>query len=275
LLIEIVYNINFLPYFLIIFHYISFQTTDALVAPLLRLNHCHLAEAEKTLLLHQKYPELIILYQTKGQHKKALELLEKHAKENDSSLKGTERTIQYLQHLGKDHMDLILKFAGWVLTEDPEQGLRIFMEDIQEVEQLPRPKILDYLLRLHKDLVVQYLEHIVHTWEDTNSLFHNVLIHQYKEKCLASMNANATPAEKETSQHVRQKLQQFLQKSAYYTPETILVHFPFDSLFEERAIILGRLGRHQQAISIYVNLLNDIAHAIQYCQNVYTRYHSK
>lgn len=72
-----------------------FQTTDALVAPLLRLNHCHLAEAEKTLLMHQKYPELIILYQTKGQHKKALELLEKHAKENDSSLKGTERTVQF------------------------------------------------------------------------------------------------------------------------------------------------------------------------------------
>lgn len=251
------------------------QTTDALVAPLLRLNHCHLAEAEKTLLMHQKYPELIILYQTKGQHKKALELLEKHAKENDSSLKGTERTIQYLQHLGKDHMDLILKFAGWVLTEDPEQGLRIFMEDIQEVEHLPRPKILDFLLRCHKDLVIQYLEHVVHVWEDTNPLFHNVLIHQYKEKCLASMDVNATPAEKETSQHIRQKLQQFLEKSAHYTPETILVHFPFDSLFEERAIILGRLGRHQQAISIYISLLNDIPRAIQYCQNVYTRYHNQ
>ncbi|KAL6267433.1 hypothetical protein P5V15_000509 [Pogonomyrmex californicus] len=250
------------------------QTTDALVAPLLRLNHCHLAEAEKTLLMHQKYPELIILYQTKGQHKKALELLEKHAKENDSSLKGIERTIQYLQHLGKDHMDLILKFAGWVLTEDPEQGLRIFMEDIQEVENLPRPKILDYLLCFHKDLVIQYLEHVVHVWEDTNPLFHNVLIHQYKEKCLAAMNANASPAEKEILQHIRQKLQQFLEKSAYYTPETILVHFPFDSLFEERAIILGRLGRHQQAISIYVSLLNDIPRAIQYCQNVYTKYQS-
>lgn len=109
------------------------QTTDALVAPLLRLNHCHLAEAERTLLMHQKYPELIILYQTKGQHRKALELLEKHAKENDPSLKGTERTILYLQHLGKEHMDLILKFAGWVLSEDTEQGLRIFMEDIQVI----------------------------------------------------------------------------------------------------------------------------------------------
>ncbi|XP_078041472.1 vacuolar protein sorting 39 [Augochlora pura] len=248
------------------------QTTDALVAPLLRLNHCHLAEAERTLLIHQKYPELIILYQTKGQHKKALELLEKHSKENDSSLKGTERTIQYLQHLGKDHMDLILKFAGWVLNENPEQGLRIFMEDIQQVEQLPRPKVLDYLLRCHKDLVVTYLEHVVHFWEDTNPVYHNVLIHQYKEKCLSSMEDSETPREKEAVQHIRQKLQQFLEKSAHYTPETILVHFPFNNLFEERAIILGRLGRHQQVISIYVNLLNDIQKAIEYCHNVYTKY---
>lgn len=28
-------------------------------------------------------------------------------------------------------MDLILKFSGWVLEQDPEQGLRIFMEDVQ------------------------------------------------------------------------------------------------------------------------------------------------
>ncbi|XP_031839789.1 vacuolar protein sorting 39 [Nomia melanderi] len=250
------------------------QTTDALVAPLLRLNHCHLAEAERTLLMHQKYPELIILYQTKGQHRKALELLEKHAKENDPSLKGTERTILYLQHLGKDHMDLILKFAGWVLNEDPEQGLRIFMEDIQEVEQLPRPKVLDYLLRCHADLVITYLEHVVNIWEDTNPLYHNVLIHQYKEKYLTSLNDAKTPGEKEAAQHIRQKLKQFLEKSKHYTPETILVHFPFNNLFEERAIILGRLGRHQQVISIYINLLNDIPKAIEYCQNVYTKYQS-
>ncbi|XP_023290405.1 vam6/Vps39-like protein [Orussus abietinus] len=251
------------------------QTNDALVAPLLRLNHCHLAEAEKTLLMHQKYPELIILYQTKGQHKKALELLEKQAKESDSSLRGTERTIQYLQHLGKDHMDLILKFAGWVLKQDPEQGSRIFMEDVQEVEQLPRPKVLDYLLRCHKDLVIPYLEHVINFWEDTNPLFHNVLVHQYKENCLASMSEDATPAQKQNAEHIRQKLQQFLEKSAHYTPETVLVHFPFDCLFEERAIILGRLGRHEQVISIYINLLNDVPRAIQYCNSVYSKFHDQ
>lgn len=191
------------------------------------------------------------------------------------SLKGTERTIQYLQHLGKENMDLILKFAGWVLEQDPGEGLRIFMEDVQEVEQLPRPKVLDYLLRCHKDLVITYLEHVVHGWEDSNPLFHNVLVHQYKEKCLAAQSPAATPAEKENIQHIRHKLQTFLEKSQHYTPETVLRDFPFDCLFEERAIILGKLGKHQQAISIYINLLNDVPKAIQYCNNVYTKYQSE
>lgn len=135
--------------------------------------------------------------------------------------------------------------------------------------------MLDYLLRCHKDLVITYLEHVVHFWEDTNPLFHNVLVHQYKEKCLLGMSVSATPAEKQNAQHLRQKLQQFLEKSTHYTPETVLVHLPFDCLFEERAIILGRLGRHQQAISIYVNLLNDVPRAIQYCNNVYAKYQSQ
>jgi len=43
------------------------------------------------------------------------------------------------------------------LDANPEEGLKIFTEDIAEVEQLPRPKVLDYLLRTHKDLVIPYL----------------------------------------------------------------------------------------------------------------------
>lgn len=142
------------------------------------------------------------------------------------------------------------------------------------MEQLPRPKVLDYLLRQHKNLVITYLEYVVRVWEDENSLFHNILVHQYKEKCLASMSPTATPAEKQNGEHVRQKLQVFLEKSTHYTPETVLVQFPSDCLFEERAIILGRLGRHQQAISIYVNLLNDVPKAIAYCKNVYSTFES-
>ena len=53
---------------------ILFQTNDALVAPLLRLkdNNCHVVECEKVLIKSKKYNELVILYQTKGLHRKGL-----------------------------------------------------------------------------------------------------------------------------------------------------------------------------------------------------------
>lgn len=79
----------------------SLQTNDALIAPLLRLNNCHFPDSERILKKHKKYSELIILYETNGLHHRALELLEKQADQPDSSLRGHERTIQYLQHLGK------------------------------------------------------------------------------------------------------------------------------------------------------------------------------
>lgn len=55
------------------------ETNDSLVASLIRLNNCHLEESERILKSYRKYGELIILYQTKGQHKRALQLLKSQA----------------------------------------------------------------------------------------------------------------------------------------------------------------------------------------------------
>lgn len=158
------------------------QTNDSLVASLLRLNNCYLEESEKTLKKYEKYCELVILYQTKGHHKKALQLLKDQAEVPNSSLFGHERTIQYLQNLGKEHKQLIFEFAGWVLEKYPEDGLRIFTEEEIEPEKLARAEVLDYLLKGHKSLVIPYLEHIIHTLNETRQMFHNILIQQYREQ---------------------------------------------------------------------------------------------
>jgi Vam6/Vps39-like protein vacuolar protein sorting-associated protein 39 len=55
------------------------QTNDSFVAPLLRLGHCHLKESEKVLIEHNKFGELKILYETKGDHNLALRLLKTQA----------------------------------------------------------------------------------------------------------------------------------------------------------------------------------------------------
>jgi Vam6/Vps39-like protein vacuolar protein sorting-associated protein 39 len=77
---------------------------------------------------------------------------------------------------------LIFEFSGWVLEEFPEDGLRIFTEDMHEVENLPRAEVLDFLLKQHKSLVIAYLEHIIFTWNEAKTIFHDILIQQYREK---------------------------------------------------------------------------------------------
>lgn len=42
-------------------------------------------------------------------------------------------------------------------------------------------------------------------------------------------------------------------------------------MFEERAVILGKLGKHEQVLSIYVNILGDVDRAVGYCNKVYSR----
>lgn len=257
------------------------QTNDALVAALLRLpdNHCHVEECERALKRQHKYSELIILYDRKKLHQKALDLLSKQAKNADSPLKGHDKTIQYLQHLGKENLSLIFDFAGWVLKAHPEDGLKIFTENMPEVTSLPRDAVLNYLQKTEKSLVIRYLEYIVSVWDDETPHFHNTLIFQYLEKLQSLKSEISTLSPEDTSLaaltkrkegvELRNKLTEFLKTSQHYNPQQIIIRFPYDDLFEERAVLMGKIGRHEQALAIYTHILKNSSQAEEYCQRVY------
>lgn len=243
------------------------ETNDSFVSSLIRLNNCHLEESEKILISYKKYSELIILYQTKGQHKRALTLLK------TSPNFGHERIVQYLQHLGSEHKKLIFEFADHVIQEHPQEGLKIFTEDIQEVENLPRADVLDFLLTNHKSLVIPYLEHIISVWNEVKPLFHNILIQQYKEQIFSlksDPDFDKVNQKKIELDLVREKLINFLKTSNKYSAEKVLVDFQCDDLFEERAIVLGKLAKHEKVLSIYIQILGDVEKAIEYCDLVYS-----
>ncbi|XP_027725735.1 vam6/Vps39-like protein isoform X2 [Vombatus ursinus] len=260
------------------------QTNMALVAPLLRLenNHCHIEESEHVLKKAHKYSELIILYEKKGLHEKALQVLVDQSKKANSPLKGHERTVQYLQHLGTENLHLVFSYSIWVLRDFPEDGLKIFTEDLPEVEALPRDRVLNFLIENFKGLAIPYLEHIIHTWEETGSEFHNCLIQLYCEKVqglmkeyLSSFPTDKTPVpagdeEGELGEY-RRKLLMFLEISNCYDPSQLICDFPFDGLLEERALLLGRMGKHEQALFIYVHILKDTKMAEEYCHKHYDR----
>lgn len=49
----------------------------------------------------------------------------------------------------------------------------------------------------------------------------------------------------------------------------MLSDFPYNDLFEERAIILGRIGNHEKVLAIYVQVLGDVSKAVEYCNSSY------
>lgn len=141
-------------------------------------------ESEKTLRAEQKFSELIILYQLKGHHKEALQLLQSQADVANSCLSGHEPSIRYLQHLGTDHKAIIFEFANWVLDNHPEDGLKIFTEDIRTVKNLPRAEVVNYLLENHKALAIPYLLHVIYVWHDPNLMFRDTLIQLYRSDAI-------------------------------------------------------------------------------------------
>jgi hypothetical protein len=49
----------------------------------------------------------------------------------------------------------------------------------------------------------------------------------------------------------------------------MLPRFPIDTLYQERAILLSRLGRHDQALHIYVRKLRNWSLAEKYCDRIW------
>ena len=60
------------------------------------------------------------------------------------------------------------------------------------------------------------------------------------------------------------KLLDFLESSTSYRADRILGRLPSEDMFEVRALLLGRLGRHEGALQIYVYQLDDHATAEEY-----------
>jgi Vam6/Vps39-like protein vacuolar protein sorting-associated protein 39 len=120
--------------------------------------------------------------------------------------------------------------------------------------------------------VISYLEHIIDVWMEAKPLFHNILITQYKEKIFelqADPDTEKLQSKKSQLAEIRQKLIDFLKSSNKFAADKVLVDFPYNDLFEERAIVLGKLGKHEKVLAIYIQILGDVEKAIEYCDEVY------
>ena len=87
-------------------------------------NQCNVEECEAILRKFKNYSEMVSLYKSHNQYRKALELMKIKSAETG----GLAKTIEYLQELGQfeSNEKLVLYFSEWVLKAKPDEGLRIF-----------------------------------------------------------------------------------------------------------------------------------------------------
>ncbi|KAJ3033544.1 Vam6/Vps39-like protein [Rhizophlyctis rosea] len=266
------------------------QVNKSLVGPLVRVqNHCNLEESEKVLLENQRYLDLVDLYRGKGLHGKALEFLQSRASSSDAMYE-FDKMILYMQGLNFDeHIDLLLKYAEWVIKRDAAGGMKVFTEHYDETSIATRHKIASHLENLSPDFAITYLEHLIDEQGDVTPDFHDQLIFCYL-KVLArdiqehvgyagpmlprrpggSMYFHDDQNDKGQSfWKTRRKLGPFLDQSKVYHADRVLEAFPPDGLFEERAAVLSRLNRHEEALRIYTEKLRNYQLANMYCEKHY------
>ena len=262
-------------------------------------NQCHVPVCEAALVNAKKFQEVVGLYKTRGLHVKALDLLQRLGKDpqlSSGGINGLRETALYLQSLDNSHLDLILEYSVWVLQQDAELGLSIFTalrSSPDPKSQLDPATVLKHLTKHAQPEAADYLEHIIAGGE-RDPAFHNELIFTYLRSILlileypsnggtkgahssssSSSSLGLVREPKKAADEIgllgvcRRKLLDFLERSKYYRAEKMLSPFPSNDLFEERAILLSRIGRHDRALAIYAHKLEDAKMAESYCAKHY------
>ena len=219
----------------------------------------------------KRYTDLIAFLYGKRLHEQALELLQKLGKEDaedvDEALRGPQRTIGYLQQLPPEQIDIILQYAKWPLEVEKLRALEIFTADSVNAESLPRAAVLEFLEGFTRELPFEYLQHVIHEWDDDTPAFHDRLIDFYLDEFKSRKDSQPLPGVED----LQAKFEAFLSRSQRYDVRRVLRSLDEEdpTFFESRAILYGRLHLHLQALKIYVFSVQSPSKAEAYCNSIY------
>ncbi|KAF5327421.1 hypothetical protein D9619_004692 [Psilocybe cf. subviscida] len=235
----------------------------ALLGSLCRVaNWCEVSEVEEDLRARKKYAELRDLYNGKKMHSKALDLLKELGTLEEDMEDKLSPSIQYLQKLGPEYIDEVFRYARWIFDTDKDMAFQIFTSD--DVE-LPKKAVADYLESISPSLCARYLEYMIAERQEESAQFHDRLADLYLSMTVAAKKRGDQTARNE----IYAKLLEYISTDDKFGIDRFYGYISGTDLHEARAIILGRLGKHSQALETYVYRLQDFAKAEEYCKRIY------
>ncbi|XP_004243182.1 vacuolar sorting protein 39-like [Solanum lycopersicum] len=239
------------------------------------LNYCDVKICEEFLQKRSQYACLLELYRSNSMHREALKLLHQLVEESKSeqtpvelSLKfKPDMVIEYLKPLCATDPMLVLEFSLPVLESCPMQTIELFLSG-----NIPADLVNSYLKQHAPNMQATYLELMLAMNENSISgNLQNEMVQIYLSEVLdlyAELSSQQKWDEK-TFSPTRKKLLSALESISGYNPEVLLKRLPPDALYEERALLLGKMNQHELALSIYVHKLHVPELALSYCDRVY------
>ncbi|KAK9129879.1 hypothetical protein Sjap_010366 [Stephania japonica] len=239
------------------------------------INYCDVKTCEEFLQQGNYYTALIELYKYNGMHREALNLINKLIQESksdqlqseNSQTFGPEMIIEYLKLICNTDPMLVLEFSMLVLESCPTQTIELFLSG-----NIPADLVNSYLKQHAPSMQGRYLELMLAMNENgISGNLQNEMVQIYLSEVLewyADLVRKQNWDEKAYSPS-RKKLLSALESISGYNPEALLKRLPADGLYEERAILLGKMNHHQLALSLYVHKLHVPELALAYCDRVY------
>ncbi|WFC94761.1 Vacuolar morphogenesis protein 6 [Malassezia brasiliensis] len=226
------------------------HTKPALVGALCRLdNWCEIGEVRALLLERGMVDELVSLYRAKHLHRDALALLTERA-DAVPGAPDVAPVVAYLHTLGAADTALVLATAAWVLRTDRRAALAVFTE---APTPLPIERVAPALAELDGPLAIAYLEHAL-AHGDVPPALHTRLALLY----LAAPDAPPDVPPDALLTHLR--------TSDAYDVRAVLDALPTAPAYAAaRALLLGRLGRHEEALRLLVAERGDVRAAEAHC----------
>jgi hypothetical protein len=131
---------------------------------------------------------------------------------------------------------------------------QIFLTDsFSYLDSFSQLKVIHFLEKHLPKIAMEYIEFMLSKRCEFTEV-HN----KYAKILLSMILADAS------SNQYKLKLNEFLLNSLFYNAEKLLQHFSSDDLEEERAILLGRVGKHMEALEMLVHRLHSIEKAEEY-----------
>ncbi|XP_065072216.1 transforming growth factor-beta receptor-associated protein 1-like [Rhopilema esculentum] len=214
---------------------------------------------------YKRYHALAEYYCCHKEPDKALETWKRivDGQDIDLNFPGYDFIVEFISKL-EDH-ELVWTYAPWILEKDSTIGVKIFTTrpDNEPLSDRLRPEaIVEYLIKFPNAMRI-YLEYLVLERNIQKEKFHTHLALIYLDDVLKLMKERIPMPESLLA--ARQKLQNLLERSSLYRVNVLLSKIGNLELFNEIAILYGKLDNHEKALEILVHKVEDPSAAERYC----------